>query len=105
MLRNRHPSQETTSVTRVCYLDEALGLQDIDLMRVRGVPAVAWAVHTYKGMVRARLEDGNTRNVRLSGLDDETTDLIVPNPNDRQQAVLGRREFRQKALMDRTPGG
>src|SRR5262245_36850389 len=57
---------------RVRYLDEAPGLQDMDLMRVRGVPGVAWAVRTYRGIVCARLEDGNTRNVRLSGLDDET---------------------------------
>lgn len=49
---------------RVRYLDEAPGLQDVDLMRVRGVPGVDWAVRTYKGIVRARLEDGNTRNVR-----------------------------------------
>ena len=27
---------------------------------------------TYKGVVRARLENGNTRNIRLTGLDDET---------------------------------
>src|SRR2546430_413846 len=45
---------------RVRYLDEAPGLQDIDLMRVRGVPGVAWAVRTYRWIVRARLEDGNT---------------------------------------------
>jgi len=31
---------------RVRYIDEAPGLQDIDLMRVRGVPGVAWAVRT-----------------------------------------------------------
>src|SRR5215472_6864436 len=57
---------------RVRYLDESPGLQDIDLMRVRGVAGVEWAVRTYRGIVRARLEDGNTRNVRLTGLDDET---------------------------------
>jgi putative ABC transport system permease protein len=57
---------------RVRYLDEAPGLQDIDLMRVRGVPGVDWAVRGYKGNVRARLENGDTRNVRLTGLDDET---------------------------------
>src|SRR5438552_13962713 len=57
---------------RVRYLDEAPGLQDSDVLRVRGVPGVAWAVRTYKGAVRARLEDGNTRNVRLTGVDDET---------------------------------
>jgi putative ABC transport system permease protein len=57
---------------RVRYIDEAPGLQDVDLMRVRGVPGVAWAVRTWKGIVRARLENGDTRNVRLTGLDDET---------------------------------
>jgi putative ABC transport system permease protein len=57
---------------RVRYLDEAPGLQDTDLMRVRGVPGVAWAVRFYSGAIRARLEDGNTRNVHLVGLDDES---------------------------------
>jgi putative ABC transport system permease protein len=57
---------------RVRYLDEAPGLQDTDLMRVRGVPGVAWAVRFFTGTVRVRLEDGNTRNVHLVGLDDET---------------------------------
>ena len=68
---------------RVRYLDEAPGMQDSDLMRVRGVPGVAWAVRTYKGVVRARLEDGNTRNVRLTGLDDET---LVGAP---QEMIVG----------------
>jgi putative ABC transport system permease protein len=71
---------------RVRYLDEAPGLQDIDLMRVRGVAGVAWAVRTYRGIVRARLEDGNTRNVRLSGLDDES---LVGAPT---QMIAGRME-------------
>jgi putative ABC transport system permease protein len=57
---------------RVRYLDEAPGLQDTDLMRVRGVSGVAWAVRLYMGTVHARLEDGNTRNVHVVGLDDET---------------------------------
>jgi putative ABC transport system permease protein len=57
---------------RVRYLDEAPGLQDTDLMRVRGVPGVEWAVRFYTGTIRARLEDGNTRNVHLVGLDDES---------------------------------
>src|SRR5262245_11584550 len=64
---------------RVRYIDEAPGMQNIDLMRVRGVQGVAWAVRSYKGMVRARLEDGNTRNVRLTGLDDET---LVGGPHE-----------------------
>jgi putative ABC transport system permease protein len=80
---------------RVRYLDEAPGLQDTDILRVRGVPGVAWAVRTYRGIVRARLEDGNTRNVRLSGLDDETlvgapTQMIAGSIDDlkRPDAVI-----------------
>jgi putative ABC transport system permease protein len=80
---------------RVRYLDEAPGLQDIDLMRVRGVSGVEWAVRTYRGIVRARLEDGNTRNVRLSALDDETLvgaphEMIVGSIDDlkRPDAVI-----------------
>jgi putative ABC transport system permease protein len=57
---------------RVRYLDEAPPLQDTDLMRVRGVPEVAWAVRFYTGTIRARLENGDTRNVHLVGVDDET---------------------------------
>jgi putative ABC transport system permease protein len=69
--------------SRVRYLDEAPGLQDTDLLRVRGVPGVAWAVRFYSGTIRARLEDGNTRNVHLVGLDDET---LVGAP---QEMILG----------------
>ncbi|HMF15799.1 MAG TPA: ABC transporter permease, partial [Gemmataceae bacterium] len=74
---------------------EAPGLQDSDLLRVRGVPGIAWAVRSYKGIVRARLDDGNTRNVRLTGLDDETLvgapqELIVGSVGDlkRPDAVV-----------------
>src|SRR5262249_49781534 len=55
---------------KVRYIDEVPGLRDNDLMRVRGVPGVDWAVKLYKGQVRARLADGNFRNVILFGLDD-----------------------------------
>src|SRR5262249_2995184 len=72
---------------RVRYLDEAPGLRDTDLLRVRGVPGVAWAVRFYTGTVQARLEDGNTRNVHLVGLDDETLvgaprEMLVGSVND-----------------------
>src|SRR5262249_8386503 len=80
---------------RVRYLDEAPGLQDTDLMRVRGVRGVAWAVRFYSGTIRSRLEDGNTRNVHLVGLDDETLvgaprEMIVGNVDDlkRPDAVV-----------------
>lgn len=57
---------------KVRYIDEVPGLPETDLHRVRGVDGVAWAVKLYKGQVRARLSDGNFRNVVLFGLDDAT---------------------------------
>lgn len=57
---------------KVRFIDEVPALPDSDLFRVRGVPGVEWAVRLYKGQVRARLTDGNFRNVVLFGLDDET---------------------------------
>ncbi|MFO0260128.1 MAG: ABC transporter permease, partial [Planctomycetota bacterium] len=41
------PIWVTDSKTR--FIDEAPGLPDSDLMRVRGVAEVAWAVKLYKG--------------------------------------------------------
>jgi putative ABC transport system permease protein len=55
---------------KVRYIDEVPALPEGDLQRVRGVPGVAWAARLYKGQVRARLDDGNFRNVILFGLDD-----------------------------------
>lgn len=54
------------------YIDEVPALPDTDLYRVRGVEGVQWAVRLYYGQNRARLEDGNTRNLLLYGVDDET---------------------------------
>src|SRR5262245_5134345 len=80
---------------RVRNIHEAPGLQEGDLWRVRGVPGVAWAVRFYTGIVRARLEDGNTRNVYVTGLDDESLvgaprEMIVGNLEDlrRPDAVI-----------------
>ncbi len=65
------------------FIDEAPGLPDNDLHRVRGVAGVAWAVHLYKGQVTARLADGNYRALVLFGLDDST---LIGAP---QEMVLG----------------
>ena len=54
------------------FIDEAPGLSDTDLQRVRGVEGVAWATRLYKGQVAARLESGDYRAVVLFGLDDAT---------------------------------
>jgi putative ABC transport system permease protein len=71
---------------RVRFVDEAPPLPSTDLLRVRGVPGVAWAVPLYKGGARARLDDGQTRNVLLTGIDDASL-VGAPGP-----MLLGRLE-------------
>jgi putative ABC transport system permease protein len=65
------------------FIDEAPGLPETELQRVRGVPGVDWAVRLYKGQVTARLEQGDFRAVILFGLDDAT---LVGAP---QEMLLG----------------
>jgi putative ABC transport system permease protein len=56
----------------VQYVDDIKPLADTELFRVKGVPGVSWAVRFYKGIVRARLEEGTYEQMILIGLDDET---------------------------------
>jgi putative ABC transport system permease protein len=56
----------------VRFVDDVKPLSDDDLYRVRGVPGVSWAVRLYKGIARARFEDGNFQQMILLGLDDAT---------------------------------
>jgi putative ABC transport system permease protein len=56
----------------VQFIDDIKPLSDDDLMRVRGVPGVEWAVKFYKGLARARLDDGAFQQVILLGVDDGT---------------------------------
>lgn len=52
--------------------DEIEPLSDSDVYRVRGVPGVEWAVRYYKGIARAKRDDGKFRQVILLGVDDQT---------------------------------
>ena len=54
----------------VRFIDDAKPLQDTALYRVRGVDGIQWAVPLYKGLVKARLPDGNFQTCNVLGLDD-----------------------------------
>ncbi|MDX1962788.1 MAG: FtsX-like permease family protein [Pirellulales bacterium] len=74
----------------VRFLDEARPIRDGQLERVRGVAGVAWAVPLHKGQVLSRLENGETRNVYLTGVDDTSlagapTKLLAGNLLDLRQ--------------------
>ena len=56
----------------VQFIDDTKPMSENVLYRVRGVEGVRWAVRLYKGLGRARLEDGNFQQVILIGVDDAT---------------------------------
>lgn len=55
----------------VRFIDDVKPMSENELLRVRGVPGVHWAVRLYKGLARARMEDGRFQQVILLGLDDQ----------------------------------
>lgn len=80
---------------KVLFIDDIKPLQDTELYRVRGVEGVEWAVPLYKGLLKARLEDGNFQICNVLGLDDATLiggppQMIQGNLSDlrRQDAII-----------------
>lgn len=57
---------------QVKYIDDIKPIQDTDVLRVRGVEGVKWAVPLYKGTLAVRLSDGTYQSCIIIGLDDET---------------------------------
>ncbi len=47
-------------------------LRDTEVLRVRGIEGIEWAVGMYKGSMRARLANGTFQSCVVIGLDDET---------------------------------
>jgi putative ABC transport system permease protein len=57
---------------KVQHVDDTKPMQSTALYRVRSIEGVAWAMPLYKGLVRARLENGQFQNCNVIGLDDAT---------------------------------
>src|SRR3954468_15518746 len=57
---------------KVQFIDDIKPLQDTQLYRVRGIDGVQWAVPLYKGLLKARLDNGNFQTCNVIGLDDAT---------------------------------
>lgn len=57
---------------KVQFIDDVKPLQDMELYRVRGIEGVEWAMPLYKGLIKARLTNGNFQTCNLIGLDDAT---------------------------------
>jgi putative ABC transport system permease protein len=57
---------------QVQYIEDIKPLRDTEVLRVRGTEGVEWAVGLYKGMLRARMDDGTFQSCTVVGLDDAT---------------------------------
>ena len=57
---------------KVQFIDDIKPLQDTQLLRVRGIEGVQWAVPLYKGLMKARLSNGMFQTCNVIGIDDAT---------------------------------
>ncbi|MBL8990531.1 MAG: FtsX-like permease family protein [Phycisphaerae bacterium] len=71
---------------KVQFIDDIKPMQDTQLLRVRGVAGVQWAMPLYKGLIQARMENGTFQNCNVIGIDDAT---LIGGP---AQMVRGRLE-------------
>ncbi len=70
---------------RVQFVDDIKPMQDTELYRVRSVSGVEWAVPMYKGLLKARLANGNFQTCNVIGLDDAS---LVGGPANMLQGKL-----------------
>jgi putative ABC transport system permease protein len=82
----------------VQYVEESKPMRDTDLIRVRGVTGVAWAVPIYKNIINARLPDGSTKAINLNGLDDAT---LIGGPLRMLEGKLGDLRQADAIIVDR----
>jgi putative ABC transport system permease protein len=85
------------------YIDELKPLSENNLLQVRSVPGVEWAVRLYKGIARLKLEPddkypmGTFQQVILLGLDDTT---LVGAPRDITMGSLADLRQPDAVIMD-----
>jgi putative ABC transport system permease protein len=72
LIRDLHPDGLWIMDSQALYVDESRPLSEGDLLRVRGVPEIDWAVPLAKGYAQARTTSGLSRNALLVGLDGAT---------------------------------
>lgn len=83
---------------KVSYIDEIEALPDIDLVRVRGVQGVSWAVPLYKGLAVIRSVDGIMNQVILMGIDDAS---LIGAPHKMIAGSLSSLHAPNAMIMDR----
>lgn len=71
--------------SKVQYIDDVKPLQDTQLLRIRGIEGVDWAMPLYKGLIKARLTDGTFQSCNVIGIDDAT---LIGGPGEMLEGKL-----------------
>ena len=87
---------------QVQFIDDIKPMQDTQLLRVRGVDGVQWAMPLYKGNIRARLSDGTFQNCIVMGLDDAT---LIGGPPEMLQGGLADLRRAEAVIVDEVGAG
>lgn len=82
---------------KVQFIDDVKPLQDTELFRVRGVEGVEWAVPLYKGLLKARLDNGNFQTCNVIGLDDAT---LIGGPPEMAEGKLADLRRAEAVIID-----
>src|SRR4029079_5942109 len=82
---------------KVQFIDDIKPLQATQLFRVRGTEGVEWAVPLYKGLLRARLENGQFQTCNVLGLDDAT---LIGGPPEMVQGNLSDLRRSEAVIVD-----
>src|SRR2546426_6214293 len=82
---------------KVQFIDDIKPMQDTMVYRVRGVEGVEWAVPLYKGLLKARLDNGNFQTCNVLGIDDAT---MIGGPPEMVQGRLGDLRRADSVIVD-----
>ena len=88
--------------SKVQFIDDVKPLQDTELYRVRGIAGVKWAVPLYKGLIKARLNNGNFQTCNVYGLDDAS---LVGGPPHMLHGELGDLRRSEGVIVDEIGAG
>jgi putative ABC transport system permease protein len=58
--------------SKVQFIDDVKPMSGTELYRIRGVDGVQWAMPLYRGLIKARLDNGNYQSCIITGIDDAT---------------------------------
>lgn len=82
---------------KVQFIDDIKRIQDTKLLRVRGIEGVEWAVPLYKGLLSARLDNGNFQTCNVLGLDDAS---LIGGPPEMVQGTLADLRRADSVIVD-----